>query len=80
METNPKVAPNGALNVKLVVNGKQRVVPAGTTLRTLVEDMGAVPSRVVVEHNLEIVSEDNLESVEVADGDKVEVIQFVGGG
>lgn len=80
METNPNVAPNGALNVKLVVNGKERVVPAGTTLRALVEDMGAVPSRVVVEHNLEIVPEDNLGSVEVAGGDKVEVIQFVGGG
>lgn len=76
MRTNPEVAQN----LKLVVNGKERVVPAGTTLRALVEEMGAVPSRVVVERNLEIVPEESLGSVEVADGDKVEIIQFVGGG
>ena len=69
-----------ASDLTLTVNGKSRVVPAGTTLRTLVEEMGAQPSRVVVERNLEIVPEERLGAVEVADGDNVEVIQFVGGG
>ena len=69
-----------ASDLTLTVNGKSRVVPAGTTLRSLVEEMGAQPSRVVVERNLEIVPEERLGAVEVADGDNVEVIQFVGGG
>lgn len=66
--------------IEVTVNGKQRSVQAGTALVQLVRAVGADPDRVVVERNLEIVPKEKYEGTMLCDGDKVEIVQFVGGG
>ena len=66
--------------IEVTVNGKQRSVQAGTARVQLVRAVGADPGRVVVERNLEIVPKENYEGTMLCDGDKVEIVQFVGGG
>ena len=43
-------------------------------------ETGYDSSRVVVERNLEIVPQDQLESVIIQDEDSIEILRFVGGG
>ena len=41
---------------------------------------GAEPAKVAVERNLEIVPRSTLADVAIADGDRLEIVHFVGGG
>ncbi len=65
---------------RIVLNGQETSVPAGTTVRDLIERTGADPARVVAERNLEIVPAEDLARTEVSEGDSVELVRFVGGG
>ena len=63
------------------VNGKQQVVAKGVhTVEELLESLGVKAKGIAVEINGEILSFDQLNSVQLCENDQVEVIQFVGGG
>lgn len=62
------------------VNGEPRRVPAGVTIAQMLEELGLNPLRVAVERNLEVVPRGTLGDVQVEDGDRFEVVHFVGGG
>jgi len=64
----------------LHVNGESREFPDGLTVAALVGQLGMKPDRVAVELNLEIVSRTKWEATVLKDGDKLEVVHFVGGG
>jgi thiamine biosynthesis protein ThiS len=66
--------------LKLQINGDARDFPDGLTLDALVEQLGMKPDRVAVELNLEIVPRANWQSTQLKDGDKLEIVHFVGGG
>ena len=62
------------------VNGEPRQVPAGLSVAALARQLGLDPARVAVERNLEIVPRSTLGEVAVEDGDRFEIVTFVGGG
>lgn len=64
----------------LQINGEPRDFPDGLTIASLVATLGMKPDRVAVELNLEIVPRANWQTAELKDGDKLEVVHFVGGG
>ena len=64
----------------LHLNGEPREFPEGLTVAALVAQLGMKPDRVAVELNLEIVPRANWEATTLKDGDKLEVVHFVGGG
>jgi thiamine biosynthesis protein ThiS len=61
------------------VNGEPRDV-AATTILGLVEELGLDIRKVAVERNLEIVPRSLHAATAIMDGDRIEVVQFVGGG
>lgn len=65
--------------MRIQVNGEPREVEAATIL-ALVEELGLDIRKVAVERNLEIVPRSLHASTAVMDGDRIEVVQFVGGG
>ena len=65
--------------LQIDLNGQQRSVTAGSTLHTLLQDMGLTPEKVAVEVNKRLVRAEDY-GRELADGDRVEVVTFVGGG
>ena len=67
-------------HVDIVVNGSPRTVARGATLLELLGSWSLDPRGVVVEHNRRIVRRPALAEVRVADGDAIELVQFVGGG
>ena len=64
----------------LTINGESRDFPDGLTLAALVAQLGMKQDRVAVELNLEIVPRGNWEATVLKDGDKLEIVHFVGGG
>jgi thiamine biosynthesis protein ThiS len=64
----------------LQINGEQRDFPDGLTVAGLVTQLGIKPDRVAVELNLEIVPRTNWDATSLKNGDKLEVVHFVGGG
>jgi thiamine biosynthesis protein ThiS len=46
----------------------------------MLRELGIDPRKVAVERNLEIVPKSTLDDVPVADGDRFEIVHFVGGG
>ncbi len=67
-------------DLDIVVNGEPRRVPSPATLLTLLGHLGLDPRTVVVELNREIVRRPRLGATQVADGDTIELVHFVGGG
>ena len=65
--------------MRIQVNGEPREVAAATIL-ALVEELGLDARKVAVERNLAIVPKSLHATTPIADGDRIEMVQFVGGG
>jgi thiamine biosynthesis protein ThiS len=67
--------------MKLQINGEEREFNISPlTLAALVETLGMKPDRVAVELNRDIVPRDRWSQTALNDGDRLEVVHFVGGG
>jgi sulfur carrier protein len=69
--------------MKLHINGEERDfsgISAPFPLAALVELLGMKPDRVAVELNRDIVTRDRWLETQLHDGDRLEVVHFVGGG
>lgn len=66
--------------MKLTVNGELREVEGPMTVLGLVESFGLQPQKIAVERNLEIVPRSAYGEVGLRDGDRIEIVNFVGGG
>lgn len=62
------------------VNGVPQQGFAGKTIRDLLQAQGLNPERVAVEQNGEIIRRASFDSAQLCDGDKIEIVHFVGGG
>ncbi|MGZ8364636.1 MAG: sulfur carrier protein ThiS [Caulobacteraceae bacterium] len=65
--------------MRVMVNGEEREVEAAT-VDALVAELGLDARKVAIERNLEIVSKSLYAATVLADGDRIEIVQFVGGG
>ena len=65
--------------LELIVNGEPRRQSAGS-VADLIRSLGLDPAKVAVERNREIVPRSTLADVALAEGDRFEIVHFVGGG
>jgi sulfur carrier protein len=70
--------PDAVLHV--VVNGEPHEIPSGTTVTDLIARLGLADRRVAVERNREVVPRAKHAETRLADGDRLELVTFVGGG
>jgi sulfur carrier protein len=66
--------------MNLTINGENRVLAPADTLAALVEQLGMKSDRVAIELNREIVSREQWAQTPLQDGDRLEIVHFVGGG
>lgn len=66
--------------MRLVVNGEGQELPAGTTVRALIERLDLAGGPVAVEKNGDIVPRAEHAATALAEGDVVEIVHLVGGG
>jgi thiamine biosynthesis protein ThiS len=65
--------------MEIQINGESRTVEPMSLLE-LLGNLGINPARVAVERNRDIVPKREYETTLLADGDTLEIVQFVGGG
>ncbi len=68
------------MSLTITLNGEPRSVAPGTTIAALAAELGLNPAKVAVERNLEIVPRSTLAEVVIGEGDRLEIVHFVGGG
>ncbi len=66
--------------ITVQVNGDPRIVAAHTSVRDLLAELQLDPRTVVVEVNRTIVRRPALEATVLREGDRIELVHFVGGG
>ena len=67
-------------SLKLIINGESKEFREGISVEELIEKLGVRKETVVAEVNRKIIQADQRVSHRLAEGDQVELIQFVGGG
>jgi thiamine biosynthesis protein ThiS len=65
--------------MNVIINGESQPTSA-ETLAALVDQLGMKPDRVAVELNREIVPREKWPQTPLHDGDRLEIVHFVGGG
>lgn len=66
--------------MKITINGETQEFGTEMTVHDLLISIGVDPKKVAVERNLEIVPKSTYEQVDLGDGDRLEIVHFIGGG
>ena len=69
-----------AETIQIQVNGEQRNCRADATVGDLLRELAIKIDRVAVELNLEILDREDFDHRSLKQGDRVEVLSFIGGG
>lgn len=66
--------------MKFSVNGEPHEVEAPCSVADLLTRLGLPDGKIAVEHNLEIVPKSTYATHMLRDGDRIEIVHFIGGG
>ncbi|MCH7957026.1 MAG: sulfur carrier protein ThiS [Proteobacteria bacterium] len=66
--------------MRLTINGEDRSFDRPLTVEKLLGEIGVDARKVAVERNLEIVPKSQYRRVSLGDGDRLEIVHFIGGG
>ena len=68
------------LSLNVIVNGEPRNFSGALSIHGLLTALGLDPKKIAVERNLEIVPRSLYAATALLDGDRIEIVAFVGGG
>tara|TARA_B000000437_G_scaffold210102_1_gene179762 strand:- start:138 stop:347 length:210 start_codon:yes stop_codon:yes gene_type:complete len=66
--------------IKIKVNGKIKRISENTRLSDLIKSLKIPIKKVAIELNQEIIDKKKLKNVKIQNGDKIEIVHFIGGG
>tara|TARA_Y100000741_G_scaffold260191_1_gene200977 strand:+ start:636 stop:854 length:219 start_codon:yes stop_codon:yes gene_type:complete len=66
--------------IKIIVNGKQISVNIKYSLKNLIDRLKLPIKKVAIELNREIVNKKRISKIILKSGDKIEIVNFIGGG
>ena len=67
--------------MNLIINGEEHFdLPEALSVADLLAHLSLPPKKIAIERNLEIVSKSTFETTMLAEGDRLEIIHFIGGG
>lgn len=66
--------------MNIIVNGNEKSFDEGTTLQEMIKSLNLEGKVMAAAVNMDVVKQDNWSSSELHEGDKVELLDFVGGG
>src|SRR6185312_2114545 len=68
------------MTLSITINGETRNLSGAMSVRDLLTSLGMDPAKIAVERNLEIGPRSQYGAVEVGEGDRLEIVHFIGGG
>ncbi|MFH0889328.1 MAG: sulfur carrier protein ThiS [Planctomycetota bacterium] len=66
--------------MRIFINGALKEIAGGLTVKKLLDTLKLNSEAIAVELNLEVVSKKEYDAKYLKEGDKIEIISFVGGG
>tara|TARA_A100001015_G_scaffold184619_1_gene205422 strand:- start:10268 stop:10477 length:210 start_codon:yes stop_codon:yes gene_type:complete len=66
--------------IKIKVNGKIKRIFENTRLSDLIKSLKIPIKKVAIELNQEIIDKKKLKDIKIQNGDKIEIVHFIGGG
>jgi len=66
--------------VRVQINGEDREVADRSTLEDLIRELSLMPQRVAIELNHTVIRRNHWPETMLHEGDRVEIVHFVGGG
>ena len=66
--------------IKITVNGKQMTVNPKYSLKNLIEKLKLPIKKIAIELNRQIVDRKRISKIILKSGDKIEIVNFIGGG
>jgi thiamine biosynthesis protein ThiS len=66
--------------LQIQVNGESQELPDGSSLQDLVQELSLPPARIAIELNRNVVRRADWGTAILAEGDRIEIVHFVGGG
>ncbi len=66
--------------IKIKVNGKIKTTFENIRLSDLIKSLKIPIKKVAIEFNQEIIDKKKLKNVKIQNGDKIEIVHFIGGG
>ena len=66
--------------MKIIINGSKKEIQKNTTIKELLDSLGVLDKTMAVAVNMKIVKKDDWDKYELQENDKVEALNFVGGG
>ena len=66
--------------MKIKINGIEKEIKENTTIKELLSSLGVLDKTMAVAVNMKIIKKDEWDKYTLKEGDKVEALNFVGGG
>lgn len=66
--------------MQITLNGESKTLDSQISISGLLSGLGIDPKKVAVERNLEIVPKSEFNAIQVEEGDRLEIVHFIGGG
>ena len=66
--------------MQIILNGTEKKFQDQISIATLIRELGLDKRKIAVERNREIVPRTAFNSVSLCEGDKIEIVHFIGGG
>ena len=66
--------------IKIIVNGKQMTVNLKYSLKNLIDKLKLPIKKIAIELNREIIDKKQMSKIFLNSGDKIEIVNFIGGG
>ncbi len=66
--------------LQITLNGETTTLDGARTVQDLVQQLGLDIRKVAIERNLAIVPRDRFAATPIQDGDRIEIVGFIGGG
>jgi len=66
--------------ITVKINGIEKQIPKNITIKNLLSSLGVLDKTMAVAVNMKIVKKDKWDKYILNDGDKIEALNFVGGG
>lgn len=66
--------------VKITLNGEDKFLAEKTSIKNLLEELELDIKKIAIEKNYEIIMPEDFEGNILSEGDRVEIVHFIGGG
>jgi len=68
------------MTIKIILNGEEKNIGVNLTISDLISDLDLDIKKIAIEKNLEIVHNNAFSLTNIYEGDKIEIVSFIGGG